>query len=144
MPTLLDTKVESRRLILPAEANAMSTAHGGNVLKWMERTGAMSGMHFCGDDVVTVSFDNGRFHEPIPEGDIALIDAYVYDVGDSSITIRVRCFHDDHESDTQPRHAEATLVGVAVDDDGQSQSVPDLRVETETGKRLKRDAQQTE
>jgi acyl-CoA hydrolase len=110
----------------------------------MERTGAMSGMHFCGDDVVTVSFDNGRFHEPIPEGDIALIDAYVYDVGDSSITIRVRCFHDDHESDTQPRHAEATLVGVAVDDDGQSQSVPDLRVETETGKRLKRDAQQTE
>jgi len=144
MPTLLETKVQSRRLILPAEANALSTAHGGNVLKWLERTGAMSGMHFCGTDVVTVSFDRGQFHDPIPEGDIALLDAYVYDAGETSMTVRVRCFHDDHTSEDQPLHAEATLVGVAVDEDGQSQSVPDLRVETETGRRLQREAQERE
>jgi len=144
MPTLLDSKVESRRLVLPAQANAIRTAHGGNVLKWMEQTGAMSAMQFCSGEVVTAGFDRGRFHNPIPEGNIALIDAYAYEVGDSSMTIRVRCFHENHETGERSLTSDAKMVSVAVDADGQSVPVPDLSVETEAGQRLRDEATNAE
>ncbi|PSP87894.1 acyl-CoA thioesterase [Halobacteriales archaeon QS_4_66_20] len=140
MPTLLDSKAESRRLVLPAQANAIRTAHGGNVLKWMEQTGSMSAMHFCSGEVITAGFDRSRFHNPIPEGDIALIDAYVYEVGTSSMTIRVRCFHENHKTGERSLTSDAKMVSVAVDEDGQSVDVPDLSVETEAGKRLQDEA----
>jgi acyl-CoA hydrolase len=140
MPTLLDSKVESRRLVLPAQSSAIKTAHGGNVLKWMEQTGSMSAMHFCQGEVVTAGFDRSRFHNPIPEGDIALIDAYVYEVGTSSMTIRVRCFHENHETGERSLTSDAKMVSVAVDQEGQSVGVPDLEVDTDAGKRLRNEA----
>ena len=140
MPTLLDSKVESRQLVLPAQANAIGTVHGGNVLKWMEQTGAMSAMHFCEGEVVTAGFDRGRFHNPIPEGGIALIDAYVYEVGTSSMTIRVRCFHENHETGERTLTTDARMVSVAVDEEGESLEVPDLEIDSDAGHRLRDEA----
>ena len=144
MPTLMDSKVESRQLILPAQANSIGSAHGGNVLKWMEQTGAMSAMHFCGGEVVTAGFDRGRFHNPIPEGGIALIDAYVYEVGQSSMTMRVRCFHENHETGERTLTTDARMVSVAVDEEGESVDVPDLDIETDAGHRLQNEAYNAE
>jgi len=70
VPTLQESKVEARHLVLPEHTSPIETAHGSNVLRWMERTGTMSAMHFCGGDVVTAGFDSGRFHNPIPELEI--------------------------------------------------------------------------
>lgn len=140
MPTLLDSKVESRRLVLPADANTIETAHGSNVLKWMERTGTMSAMHFCQGDVVTAGFDRGRFHNPIPQGGIALIDAYVYEVGTTSMTKRVRCFHENHETGERTLTSDAKMVSVAVNPDGESIDVPDLEIESDAGNRLRDEA----
>jgi acyl-CoA hydrolase len=136
MPTVLDSKVESRRLVLPADSNTIQTAHGSNVLKWMERTGSMSAMHFCEGEVVTAGFDRGRFHNPIPEGGIALIDAYVYEVGTGSMTTRVRCFHENHETGERTLTSDAKMVSVAVDEDGEKIKVPELLIETDAGHRL--------
>ena len=36
MPDLLDTRVTNRWLVQPNHANSLETAHGGNVLKWMD------------------------------------------------------------------------------------------------------------
>lgn len=144
MPTLLDSKVESRRLVLPAEANTIENAHGSYVLQWMEQTGTMSAMHFCQGDVVTAGFDRGRFHNPIPQGGIALVDAYVYEVGTSSMTTRVRCFHENHETGERTLTSDAKMVSVAVDDDGESVEVPDLQVDSEAGQRLLDEAKNAE
>ena len=140
MPTLLESQVESRRLVLPRESNAIRTAHGGDVLKWMEQTAAMSGMHFSASGVVTAGFDHGRFHNPIPQGAIALIDAYVYEVGSSSMTIRVRVFHENHETGERILTTDARVVTVAVDDDGESVDVPALEVDSDRGQRLQAEA----
>ncbi|WP_436935546.1 acyl-CoA thioesterase [Halovenus marina] len=140
MPTLLDSKVESRQFVLPAQSNTYHTAHGGDVLKWMEQTSAMSAMTFSGKTVVTARFDRGQFHEPLPEGSIALLDAYVYETGTSSMTVRVRCFHDDHETGERQLATEATVVSVAVDEAGESLSVPDLSVATDRGEQLRAEA----
>lgn len=136
MPTLQDSKVESRQLVLPEHSSPIQTAHGSNVLKWMERTGTMSAMLFCGGDVVTAGFDSGRFHNPIPEGGIALVDAYVYDTGDTRMTKRVRCFHENHETGERALTSDAKMVSVAVDSDGESVQVPELEVDSDAGQRL--------
>lgn len=144
MPTLQESKVEARHLVLPEDASPIETAHGSNVLKWMERTGTMSAMHFCGGDVVTAGFDSGRFHNPIPQGGIALVDAYVYGVGGTSMTKRVRCFHENHETGERSLTSDAKMVSVAVDDDGEKISVPDLHVESDAGQRLRDEARNAE
>jgi acyl-CoA hydrolase len=140
MPTLLETKVETRRYIFPGQSNAIETAHGGDLLKWMEQVGAMSAMRFAGADTVTVGVDDVQFHRPIPQGSIALLDAYVYESGQSSVTARVRGFDEDRHSGERDLATEAVSVSVAVDDDGETVSVPDLTVETEEGKHLRDDA----
>ena len=137
MPSLLDTKVETRRFVYPRTENASETAHGGDLLKWMEQVGAMSAMRFAGADTVTVGVDDVQFHRPIPQGSIALLDAYVYESGESSVTARVRGFDEDRHSGERDLATEAVSVSVAVDDDGETVSVPDLTVETDEGERLR-------
>ena len=144
MPTLQESKVESRHLVLPEHTSPIETAHGSNVLRWMERTGTMSAMHFCGGDVVTAGFDSGRFHNPIPEGGIALLDAYVYETGKSSMTKRVRCFHENHETGERVLTSDAKMVSVAVDDEGETIPVPDLEIQTDAGQRMYDEAHNAE
>ena len=136
MPTLLETHVETRRYIFPGQSNAMATAHGGDLLKWMEQVGAMSAMRFAGADTVTVGVDDVSFYRPIPQGSIALLDAYVYEAGESSVSARVRCFDEDRHTGERELASEAVSVSVAVDDDGDPLTVPDLTVETEEGTQL--------
>ena len=139
MPTLLESKVETRRYIFPGQSNAMETAHGGDLLKWMEQIGAMSAMRFAGEDTVTVGLDEVRFQRPIPQGSIALLDAYVVTTGESSVTTQVRVFDEDRHTAARDLAAEAQMVSVALDD-GEKAPVPDLTVETEEGERLRQDA----
>ena len=136
MPTLLETKVETRRYIFPGQSNAIETAPGGDLLKWMEQVGAMSAMRFAGADTVTVGVDDVQFHRPIPTGSIALLDAYVYEAGESSVTARVRGYDEDRHTGERDLATEAVSVSVAVDDDGDTVTVPDLAVDTDEGERL--------
>lgn len=136
MPTLLETNVETRRYIFPGQSNAMGTAHGGDLLKWMEQVGAMSAMRFAGTDTVTVGIEDVSFHRPIPQGSIALLDAYVCRAGESSVTSRVRGYDEDRHTGDRTQVMDARIVSVAVDDRGEPVPVPELTVETEEGERL--------
>jgi acyl-CoA hydrolase len=140
MPTLTETKVETRRFVFPGESNASMTAHGGDLVKWMEQTGGMSAMRFAGSDVLTVGMDGVRFHRPIPQGSIALFDAYVYDSGATSVRARVRGYDENRHTAERTLATEALMTLVAVDDDGETVAVPDLTVETDEGERLRGDA----
>jgi acyl-CoA hydrolase len=144
MPTLQESKVEARHLVLPEQASAIETADGSNVLRWMERAGTMSAMHFCGGEVVTAGFDSGRFHNPIPQGGIALVDAYVYEVGKTSMTMRVRCFHENHETGERSLTSDAKMVSVSVDEGGDPIPSPDLEIESDAGQRLLEEARNAE
>ena len=140
MPTLLETKVETRRYIFPGQSNAMGTAHGGDLLKWMEQVGAMSAMRFASADTVTVGVDNVQFYRPIPQGSIALLDGYVYEAGESSVTAHVRGYDEDRHTGERELATEAVSISVAVDGDGGTVTVPDLTVETDEGERLRAEA----
>jgi acyl-CoA hydrolase len=140
MVDLVETLLEDRNRIQPNHANNLGTAHGGNVLRWMDEVGAMSAMRFAGAPCVTAHIDSVDFDRPLELGDIALIEAYVYAAGRTSVRVRVRAYGEDPLTGERAVTTESYFVFVAVDEDLDPVSVPDLTVSTETGERLREQA----
>ena len=137
---LLDTFIENRNRIQPNHANNLGTAHGGNVLKWMDEVGAMSAMRFAGHSCVTAHIDQADFQLPLQIGDIALVEAYVYDAGRTSVRVRVRAHGEDPLTGDSSVTTESYFVFVAVDDEWQPVAVPELTVESPEGETLREEA----
>jgi len=136
MPDLMDTHIENREIVQPHHANTHGTVHGGTVTKWMDEVGAMAAMHFAGSNVVTARMEQVNFRRPIPVGDTALVESYVYDSGETSIRVRCRVYREHIETGETELTTESHLVYVAVDEDADSVRVPDLETATERGREL--------
>lgn len=132
----MDTYVENRWIVQPNHANNLDTAHGGNVLKWMDDAGAMSAMRFAGNACVTARINQLNFTRPIQVGDIALIEAYVYQAGRTSINVRLEAFRENPTTGQCAPTTESYFVYVAIDQEGEPTPVPDLSVSTDKGGRL--------
>ncbi|MDS0477588.1 acyl-CoA thioesterase [Natrinema sp. 1APR25-10V2] len=140
MTDLTETIVENREMVQPSHANMLDTAHGGNVMKWMDEVGAMSAMRFSGETCVTARVDSMNFERSIAVGDTAYITAYVYDAGTSSVKVRLITEREDLRTREREKTTESYFVYVAIDDDNEPTTVPDLTVSTEKGERLLRAA----
>ena len=131
-----ETYIENRVLVHPNDTNNYDMAHGGNVMKWMDEVGAMSAMRFAGETCVTARMESVNFHRPIPRGDAALIESYVYEAGRTSVKVRLRVFREDPLTGDTELTTESYFVFVAVDEDGDPTKVPDLETNTEYGREL--------
>ncbi|WP_049986247.1 acyl-CoA thioesterase [Halobellus rufus] len=131
MIPLEETYVENRVLVQPNDINYNDVAHGGNVVKWMDEVGAMSAMRFAGEPVVTARMERVDFHRPIPRGNAALIKAYVYDAGTTSVNVYLRAFSEDPLTADAELTTESHFIYVAIDDDNEPVPVPDLDVSSE-------------
>ena len=140
MVDLLDTYIEDRNRIQPNHANNLGTAHGGTLLRWMDEVGAMSAMRFAGEPCVTAHIDSVDFDIPLEIGDIALIEAYVYAAGRSSVRVRVRVYGEDPYTGDSEVTTESYFVFVAIDEDRNPIQVPELTVSTAEGERLREQA----
>nr|WP_254282011.1 acyl-CoA thioesterase [Haloarcula salina] len=127
-------------MVQPNHSNHLGSTHGGNVLKWMDELGAMSAMRFAGETCVTARMDQVNFKRPIPVGDNALVEAFVYDTGETSVKVRLRASREDLRTGESEPTTESYSVYVAVDDDGTPVPVPDLTTDSERGERLRRRA----
>ncbi|ELZ35051.1 acyl-CoA hydrolase [Halogeometricum pallidum JCM 14848] len=131
-----ETYIENRVLVHPNDTNNYDMAHGGNVMKWMDEVGAMSAMRFAGETCVTARMESVNFHRPIPRGDAALIESYVYAAGRTSVKVRLRVFREDPLTGDTELTTESYFVYVAVDEDGEPTEVPELETNTEYGREL--------
>lgn len=140
MPDLLDTYMENRERVQPTDANNYGTAHGGFVTKWMDEVGALSAMRFAGESCVTAAIDQMSFERPIPVGDTAVIRAYVYDAGRTSVRVKLEAYREEPRTGDREQTTESYFTFVAVDEDGEPQPVPELTTETERAEMLQRKA----
>jgi acyl-CoA hydrolase len=140
MPTVEETFIENRHRVQPNHTNNYETAHGGIVMKWMDEVGAMAAMRFAGETCVTASIDQMNFRRPIPQGDTAFIQAYVFDHGRTSIKVRLRAFREQPRSGERTLTTESVFVFVALGDDGKPTQVPELTVDSELDADLQSDA----
>ena len=144
MPRLVDTHIENRMRVQPNHANNYETAHGGIVMKWMDEVGAMSAMRFAGETCVTAGVDDLSFLRPVPVGDTTLIEAYVFDAGRTSVRVRLSAARENPRTGETEATTDSCFTFVAIDEDGKPTAVPELRVETEAGERLQREAREIE
>jgi len=140
MVDLAETRIENRWIVLPNHTNNLGTVHGGNVMKWMDEAGAMSATRFAGEDVVTARMDQVNFRAPVPVGDIALAEAFVYDAGRTSIRVRVEVYREDPQTAERELTTESYVVYVAIDEDREPTPVPALTTSTEEGEELRQTA----
>jgi len=140
MPTVTDTFLENRWMVQPNHANHLGSTHGGNVLKWMDELGAMAAMRFSTESCVTAQMDQVNFKRPIPVGETAVVQAYVYETGRTSVDVRLKVFREDPRTGDRQPTTESFSTYVAVDEDGTPQQVPELTVESELDHDLYEDA----
>jgi len=140
MPDLMETYLENREMILPNHSNNLETAHGGVVLRMMDNVGAMSAMRFAGEQCVTAHMDGVNFKRPIPVGEIAVVEAYVYRAGRTSVRVRTKVHREAPRTAERTLTTESYMVFVAIDDDREPTPVPELTVSSEASERLREEA----
>jgi len=140
MPNLMETYIQNRELVQPNHTNMLGKTHGGNVMKWMDEVGAMAAMRFSGETCVTARVERMDFELPIRVGDSALLTAYVYDAGKTSVRTRVTAEREDLRTGHSEKTTESRFVYVAIDEDERPTPVPELTVSSERGEALREQA----
>jgi acyl-CoA hydrolase len=138
--TLTSSYTEMTEMLLPNDTNALGRALGGAVLHWMDICGAIASLRFSNQAVVTASMDHVDFKAPIDLGEIVVIEAYVYDTGQTSINVKVDVRAEDPREGETRETTSSFLTFVAINDDGKPTEVPKLVCETENEQVLREEA----
>ncbi|WP_123621478.1 acyl-CoA thioesterase [Halorubrum sp. CSM-61] len=124
--TVAESYTEMTELLLPNDTNNLGRALGGAVLHWMDICGAIAGMRFSNRQVVTASMDHVDFISSIEMGEVAVIEGYVFNVGTTSLDVKVDVRAEDPRTDEERRTTTSYFTFVALDDEGNPASVPEL------------------
>ncbi|USZ69712.1 acyl-CoA thioesterase (plasmid) [Halorussus salilacus] len=133
--TLADSHTETTEILMPDDTNNLGRALGGAVLHWMDICGAISARRFSRRQVVTASMDHVDFLAPIDLGDVVVTEAYVFETGETSAEVKVDVYAERPSGDERNETATSFFTFVALDDDEDPASVPDLRCPTDDQKR---------
>jgi acyl-CoA hydrolase len=145
--TLAESHTEMTEYLLPNDTNNLGRALGGAVLHWMDICGAISAMRFANRQVVTASMDHVDFISPIDLGEVAVVEAYVFGVGQTSIDVKVDVHAENPRTDDERKTTTSFFTFVALDDTGSPAAVPrltcptDAEVERKEAARAERQAQ---
>ncbi len=117
-------------LVLPNDTNTLNNLMGGRLLHWMDIAAAISAQKHCNRIVVTASVDNVSFKQPIKLGDVITIEAKVSRSFNTSVEVRLDVWAENIPSGTRVKSNEAYYTFVAIDEDGKTIPVPELKPET--------------
>ena len=124
----------STHIVLPNDTNTLGNLMGGQLLKWMDITGAISAHRHCKKAVVTASVGNVSFQKPINHASIVTLEAKVSRAFNSSMEVFLDVFVEDAVTGQREKCNEAIYTFVAVDQNGNPIQVPELIPETEEEK----------
>ncbi|WP_327052072.1 acyl-CoA thioesterase [Halomicrococcus gelatinilyticus] len=141
--TLMDSYTEMTELLLPNDTNNLGRALGGAVLHWMDICGAIAAMRFSGNQCVTASMDHVDFISPIDRGEVAVVEAFVFSTGNTSVDVKVNVRAEDPRTDEERETTTSVFTFVALDESGSPTPVPELECPTDNQQAL-RDAAREE
>ena len=123
------SQVYMQELILPNDSNILGNVLGGKVMHLMDLCAAMSALKHCRHQVVTASVDNLDFLAPSKIGDFLILKSSVNFCGNKSMEVGVRIDTEDRKTGKLQHTASAYLTFVAIDDSGNTISVPQVKPE---------------
>lgn len=134
--TVGESYTEMTELLLPNDTNILGRALGGAVLHWMDMCGAIAAARFANERVVTASMDHVDFISPIDLGEIAIVEAYVFNTGRTSMDVRVEVRAENPRTGEDRKTTSSFLTFVAIDEGGSPTTVPELVCEDENEQAL--------
>ena len=138
--TLAECHTEMTEMLLPNDTNNLGRALGGAVLHWMDIAGAIAGMRFANRQVVTASMDHVDFISPIEVGEVAIIEAYVFNTGRTSVDVKVDVHAENPRTGEERQTTTSYFTFVALDEGGSPTEVPSLETPTPEEAALKEEA----
>ncbi len=109
---------------MPSDTNAAGDIFGGWIMSQVDMAGSIAALRRAKGRVVTVAVNSFVFHQPVFVGDLISCYADVTKVGNTSITVDVKVYAERQKSaETVVKVTEATVVFVAVDDNGKPRAV---------------------
>lgn len=144
MTSISETYLENRERVQPNDTNNYETAHGGNVVKWMDEVGVMSAMRHAGHNCVTAHINHLDFTQPVPQGDICVLESYAYETGETSIKVRLSAYRENPQTGEREKTTDSHFVFVAIDSEYNPTPVPDLDVESDRCRELREEALERE
>ena len=138
--TLVDSYTEMTELLLPNDTNNLGRALGGVVLHWMDICGAIAAMRFSNRQCVTASMEHVDFISPIDIGEVVVVEAYVFNVGRTSIDVKVDVRAENPLEGTDRPTTSSFFTFVALDDEGVPTDVPELVCPSEAEEALRQEA----
>ena len=129
------SRVEMSHLLLPNEANALGTVHGGIIMRLVDEAGAVAAVRHAKRHCVTAAIDSMKFLAPARVGDLVILKASVNLVGTTSIESGVRVETEDLLTGRRTHVSSAYIVYVALGSDGKPCQVPPLIPETDEDRR---------
>ncbi len=135
-PLKQEKKLFMTRLMTPEMANFSGKVHGGSILKLLDEAAFSCASRYCQTYVVTASLDQVVFKNPITVGDLVTFKCHVNYVGRSSMEIGIKV-EGEMICEKKKYHAiSCYFTMISVDENGQSQQVPRLKLETATEEKL--------
>ena len=129
------SRAEMSHLLLPNEANALGTVHGGIIMRLVDEAGAVAAARHAKRYCVTAAIDSMSFLAPARVGDLVILKASVNFVGSTSIEAGVRVEMEDILTGHRTHISSAYIVYVALGADGKPCRVPPLIPETDEDRR---------
>lgn len=129
---LRDSHTEMTEVLLPNDTNNFGRALGGAVLHWMDICGAIAAMRFANGQCVTAAMDHVDFIAPIEQGEIVVLEGYVFETGQTSLEVLVDVHAEAPERAGERRETTSSFFTfVAIDESGRPTPVPDVACESE-------------
>lgn len=113
-----------RVLAMPRDTNPMGDIFGGWIMSQVDMAGAVVASQLVKSRVVTVAVNEFTFKQPVMVGDIISCYGKVVKTGRTSITVNVEvCALRNRFDEKCIKVTEATVIYVAIDDNGKSKEI---------------------
>ena len=120
-----DEELVLKVIPMPADCNANGDIFGGWVMAQVDLAGSVIPARYAGGRMATVAVNEFIFKQPVRVGDILSFYSSVTRIGNTSITVQVEVYAEQHVAQGQfVKVTEASLTYVAIDDQGRPRPIP--------------------
>ena len=126
-----DSQITMAIQMNPEHANPVGNVHGGVIMHYVDTAAGVAAIRHSRKNAVTASIDRLDFHFPVYVGDLLILKASVNLVGRTSMEVGVRVEAENLRTGEVRHTASAYLTFVALDANGRTSEVPELRLETD-------------
>lgn len=115
---------ETTHIVLPNDTNVMDNLFGGQLLKWLDMSCAISAHRHCHRITVTAAVNNVSFDVPIKLGDMVTIKTHVSRNFSTSMEVWADVWTENQFTGERTKCNSAIYTFVALDDTGKPTTVP--------------------